>query len=119
MSYKERLQERAKKHGNLRVGLVGAGQMGTGLISQVEKMVGVRVMATADVLPSRAYNAYLESDVPAHLITELNEDTAKASELIQSGQRIATTDSKFLTADWCAGFNCRMHRCPGNWGTGL
>ena len=97
MSYKERLQARAEKHGNLRVGLVGAGQMGTGLISQVEKMVGVRVMATADVLPSRAYNAYLESDVPAHLITELNEDTAKASELIMSGQRIATTDSKFLT----------------------
>lgn len=96
MSYKERLQARAEKQGIFRVGLVGAGQMGTGLISQMEKMAGVRVMATADVIPGRAVAAYEESDVKKEDVFELSDDLARASELIQSGKRVATTDANFL-----------------------
>jgi len=77
------------------VGLVGAGQMGTGLISQMEKMDGMRVMATADVVPGRAEAAYAESDIPADRVVHLDDDTAKAAELIQEDQRLATT-----RADW-------------------
>ncbi len=96
MSLKERLIARAEKHGVLRVGLIGAGQMGTGFISQMEKMEGVRVMATADVVPGRAVAAYGESDVPQQDVFELTDDTSRASELIRSGKRVASTDANFL-----------------------
>lgn len=96
MSLRERLRARAEKQGPIRVGLVGAGQMGTGMISQMEKMDGMRVMATADVIPGRPAAAYAESDVPASQVVTLDENLARASELIQEGKRIATTRSDWL-----------------------
>lgn len=96
MSLKERLQARAAKHGPIRVGLIGAGQMGTGLISQMEKMDGMRVMATADVLKGRAEAAYAESDIPAGRVSHLDDNTAKAAELIEGGMRIATANADWL-----------------------
>ena len=98
MSLRERLQDREKKLGVIRVGLVGAGQMGTGLISQIEKMAGMRVMAAADVMPNRAVDAYKESDVNAGDIVALDENPQKASDLIMGGKRIATTDADFLVS---------------------
>jgi predicted homoserine dehydrogenase-like protein len=95
VSLRDRLHARAKKQGPIRVGLVGAGQMGTGLISQMEKMDGMRVMATADVIPGRAEAAYVESEIPAGRVVHLDDNTAKAAELIQDGSRIAT-----VNADW-------------------
>lgn len=96
MSLRKRLQDYAEKHGPIRVGLVGTGQMGTGLISQMEKMDGMRVMAAADILPGRAAAAYAESDVnPADVIT-MGDNLGRASELIMSGKRVATTDADWL-----------------------
>src|SRR5512138_398486 len=95
MSLRERLRARAQDHGPIRVGLVGAGQMGTGLISQMEKMDGMRVMATADVLKGRAEAAYAESDISAERVVHMDDNTTKAAELIQQGTRIAT-----VSADW-------------------
>jgi predicted homoserine dehydrogenase-like protein len=69
--------------------------MGTGLISQMEKMDGMRVMATADVIPGRAEAAYVESEIPAGRVVHLDDNTAKAAELILDGSRIAT-----VYADW-------------------
>ena len=60
---KERLIEHEKKEGIFRIGLVGAGQMGTGLISQIEKMHGLAVVAVADILPTRAMDAYKDASV--------------------------------------------------------
>lgn len=96
MSMKDRLRERAEKHGVFRIGLIGTGQMGTGLISQMEKMEGMRVMAAADVLPGRAKAAYIESDVSERDIIELNENPSRASELVREGKRVATVDANFL-----------------------
>jgi predicted homoserine dehydrogenase-like protein len=97
MSLKERLHARAAQHGPIRVGLVGAGQMGTGLISQMERMVGMRVVACADVLPGRAANAYAEASVPAAQVEVLDADAdpQRAGEAIAAGRRLATT-----SADW-------------------
>ena len=39
---KEDLFNREKSNGPFAIGLVGAGQMGTGLISQIEKMYGMK-----------------------------------------------------------------------------
>jgi predicted homoserine dehydrogenase-like protein len=93
---KERLLEREKKDGPFRIGLVGAGQMGTGLISQMEKMYGVRIMAVADVLAERAKDAYGEAGVNLSSIHWVEDDLAKADQLIKSGERVATHSSEFL-----------------------
>jgi predicted homoserine dehydrogenase-like protein len=96
MSLRERLHARAQQHGPIRVGLVGAGQMGEGLISQMERMEGMSVVATADVIPGRAAAAYAGSNVPSAKVMSIDDDVAKASQLIQEGQRIATTRSDWL-----------------------
>ena len=99
MSLRERLQERASKLGRpVRVGLVGAGQMGTGLLSQMEKMAGMRVMACADVLPGRARAAYQEGSVDAALVAPDTDDLESAADAIEAGRRVATTNADWLVS---------------------
>jgi len=93
---KEQLIEREEKEGPYRIGLVGSGQMGTGLISQMEYMHGVKIVAVADVLPTRAMDAYIEAGVKAESVQWIEDDITKAGELLQDGQRIATHSSDFL-----------------------
>jgi hypothetical protein len=54
----QNLLKEYQQAGNLiKVGLVGAGQMGEGLICQMEMMYGMRAFAVADVVPGRAIQA--------------------------------------------------------------
>lgn len=95
-SLRERLIENKNKHGIIKVGLVGAGQMGAGLMSQMEKMDGMAVVAVADARPGRSKEAYGEARVNSSLVHEV-DDLAKAAELIADGRRVATTSGDFLT----------------------
>ncbi len=96
MSLRERLRARAEKQGPIRVGLIGAGQMGTGLISQMERMQGMQVVATADVVAGRAVAAYAESNVPAEQVVAMDDDISRAAALIADGKRIATTSTDWV-----------------------
>ncbi|HLJ59513.1 MAG TPA: SAF domain-containing protein [bacterium] len=96
MSLRRRLQERARTLGPIRVGLVGAGQMGTGLVCQMERMDGMRIVATADVVSGRAASAYGESGVPVSHVVSMDDDVERAAELIQEGKRIATAHADWL-----------------------
>lgn len=95
-SLRERLQEFEIKKGHpIRVGLVGAGQMGTGLIGQMELMDGMKAVAVADVLPGRALDALHEADVDFSLAAEA-KDAAEAESLIVSGKRAAMQSTEEL-----------------------
>jgi predicted homoserine dehydrogenase-like protein len=97
MSLKQLLHEHEEKTGApIRVGLVGAGQMGTGLISQIEKMVGMRVVAVADVMPDRARAAYIEADVDPNLVVGEEDDPQAAGQLVQDGKRVASHSSELI-----------------------
>lgn len=97
MALKDLLREREQEIGApLRVGLVGAGQMGAGLMSQIEKMVGMRVVAVADVMPDRAKAAYGEADVDAHLVVKEELDPVKAGKAIRDGKRVASHSSDLI-----------------------
>lgn len=86
---RERLKEYEKTQGHpIRVGLVGSGQMGTGLIGQMELMDGMAAIAVTDVIPGRSYEAFLEADVPADLVQKAANST-QAEEIIASGKRAA------------------------------
>lgn len=90
MSLKDRLIQKEKERGfPIRVGLVGAGQMGTGLMSQIEKMEGMRVVAVADAIPNRAQSAYKEASIDSSIVVVEESDPIKAGKLIENGKRIA------------------------------
>lgn len=80
----------------IRVGLVGAGQMGEGLVSQMELMHGMRAFAIADVLPGRAAQALKTGNVDARDIVE-TDDPATASQAVADGKRVATTRTDVLS----------------------
>jgi predicted homoserine dehydrogenase-like protein len=96
MSLREKLRAHAAQHGRLRVGLVGAGQMGTGLISQMERMDGIRVVAVADVVPGRATAAYAEAQA-IDAVIEVADDAEHAADVIQDSKRVATQNAAMMS----------------------
>lgn len=95
-SLRERLREFEVKQGHpIRVGLVGAGQMGTGLIGQMELMDGMKAAAVADVLPGRALAAFREADVDASLI-HAAANAAEAEAFVSTGKRAAMESTEEL-----------------------
>ncbi len=93
---RERLKQYEIDNGHpIRVGLVGAGQMGTGLIGQMELMEGMKAIAVTDVLPGRAKAAFLEAEVGAEIVKEAN-NAAEAEEAISKGFRAALSSTEEL-----------------------
>jgi predicted homoserine dehydrogenase-like protein len=97
MSLKDSLLQREKEKGApIYVGLVGAGQMGTGLISQIEKMVGIRIVAVADVRPDRAKSAYVEASVDPSIVVAEEDNPEKAGKAILEGKRVASHSADLI-----------------------
>ena len=96
MAYRERLLDRQASTGRpVRVGLVGAGQMGRGFVAQVRRIAGMEVVAVADLDVARA-TAALQSAGVENVTT--GDDLDKLSGLVDDGQTVATTDPHVLTA---------------------
>lgn len=95
MSYTERLIARQNEFGRpIRVGLVGAGQMGLGFIAQVGRIAGMQVAAVADVLPGRAEGALCKAGASP----EPGADIATLSRIVDGGGSVAVEDAGVLTA---------------------
>ncbi|MCH4825422.1 NAD(P)H-dependent oxidoreductase [Planococcus halocryophilus] len=92
-----KLEELQRNGDFIKVGLVGAGQMGRGMISQIESMAGMRVVITADIQIDNVTNAYMKSGVLPGEIIETNE-MEKASTAVQEGKVVATTDAQLVTS---------------------
>lgn len=60
MGLRDRLEILEREGAPIRVGLVGAGQMGRGFIAQVAGLPGMEVTAVADIDPERAMTAFRE-----------------------------------------------------------
>src|SRR6188472_191594 len=88
MSYRDRLQHRLDETGRpLRVGLVGAGQMGTGLAAQLLRMPGITLSAVLDVQKERAEDALGQ----AGITPDPADDVDKAAQAIERGGSVALT----------------------------
>ena len=86
MSYRARLQAREAEVGRpLRVGLVGAGQMGRGFAAQLLKMPGICLSAVFDVDRQRAVDAFLQ----AGITPSSARDTDAAAKAIDRGESVA------------------------------
>ncbi len=95
MSYTERLVARQNELGRpIRVGLVGAGQMGIGFIAQVGRIAGMQISAVADVLPGRAAEALRQTGATP----ETGTDAAELGRIVEAGGSVAVEDAALLTA---------------------
>lgn len=90
MSYTKRLIEREATLGRpVRVGIVGAGQMGSGLVAQVHRARGMEVAAVADIAVDRA-----EAALAAAGRTDIERTTSieHAVAVIESGRAAVLDD---------------------------
>jgi predicted homoserine dehydrogenase-like protein len=96
MGYTERLQERERSLGRpVRVGLIGAGQMGRGFVAQLRHIAGMDAVAVADIDLDRATGA-LKSVGVDPVVT--GDDLDQLSAVVEDGGAVAVTDSSLLTA---------------------
>jgi len=97
MGLNDLLREREESGRPIRLALVGAGQMGRGMISQMERMMkGIRAVAVADIAVDRVVKAYEEAGVPADDLV-VTSDVAAADQALQAGKRVATPDASLLS----------------------
>lgn len=97
MKLLELLRERAAEDRPVRVGLVGAGQMGQGLVCQMELMEGMQAVAVADIVRARAAEAYRTAGVAEDEILDVG-DAATAATAVEEGKRVTLTDARVLAA---------------------
>ncbi len=95
LGYNRRLQALANTGGAIRVGLIGAGQMGRGLISQIASMRGMRVVATADLYTEHVKAAYRRAGIAEADILQ-TDDLDKADQAIVHGRSVVTTDAQIV-----------------------
>ena len=91
MNYTEELIKREKELGRpVRVGLAGAGQMGSGLAAQIGKIPGMELVACADIDLARAENALKLAGI------EKIGHNSDASASIENGQGGVVDNAKAL-----------------------
>ena len=94
MSYSKRLAEREARLGRrVKVGVVGAGQMGSGLIAQIERSTGMEVAVVADIAVEKGVAAYENAGRGG---VTVETDLAKASELVRAGKPVVIDDGLLM-----------------------
>ncbi|HEX8009532.1 MAG TPA: SAF domain-containing protein [Casimicrobiaceae bacterium] len=82
-SVAEGLERRRREGRPVRVGLVGAGQMGTDILTQTALMQGIEVVATADAIPENVFTA--AAIAGGGRTPEMVDDAAAAARVIARG----------------------------------
>ncbi|MGC9348161.1 MAG: NAD(P)H-dependent oxidoreductase [Anaerolineae bacterium] len=79
----------------VRIGLVGAGQMGTDVVAETGMMKGIQVVATADIMAERAHDAYAIAQIDTEVLAV--QSAAEADDAVATGRRVYTTDYRVVT----------------------
>ena len=89
--FSTQLAKRAVEHNPIRVGIIGAGKFGAGLVAQISQMQGMVASAIADIDLGHAKGAYKVSNVPSEAIQRVGNVNAM-NDVIRSGKRAITED---------------------------
>lgn len=90
------LAQRAAESNPIRVGIIGTGKFGAGLVAQISQMKGIEVSAIADINQHNAQNAYLSSGVrPEEIRTAETGD--ELEDLVRAGKPAIVEDGLALT----------------------
>lgn len=93
--YDQKLVEREEAGNPIRVAVVGAGQMGTEIITQIGEMRGMRVTVVVDITKEKALAGYSHSK---HQTKVTVCDTPKeVDDAIKSGRAVATDSYRIAT----------------------
>ena len=93
--FSTQLAQRAAENNPIRVGIIGAGKFGAGLVAQLSQMQGMVASAIADIDLAHATNAYTVSQVPPDAISHV-QDTNTLNDTIRSGKRAITVDGMHI-----------------------
>lgn len=88
------LAERERLGRPVRVGLIGAGQMGTDIVVQVAQMPGIEIVAVADIAPDRVSDAVAMTDRKG--LVGIASTMSEFASLRARGRMIATADLKLI-----------------------
>ncbi|MBA7561008.1 hypothetical protein ES708_02642 [subsurface metagenome] len=91
-----KLDEIEKRGNPIKVGLIGAGQMGTEIITQIEKVKGIRIVSVIDISLEKALAGYKYLKKGAEIVKTNNLKEAEKS--INLGKKIASTNYKLATS---------------------
>jgi predicted homoserine dehydrogenase-like protein len=91
MSLRQELEKRAAAGNPIRVGVSGAGWIGSGFVAQVAQMKGITVPVLADSDTEAAFRALVATGVEPDSIVEASTP-GKASDALWAGKRVITGD---------------------------
>lgn len=87
------LHRRAETGSPIRIGLIGVGQMGAGIVSQCSHLPGIEIAALADVDLERTARALARTGVSNPLVAE---DTDAAAAAVTEGRTVITSDAELI-----------------------
>jgi len=87
------LEEKRKR---IRVGVVGAGQMGSGLVNLISQMKGMEVVALAEVDVEKAILAFESIGIRKKEIL-ISENSSRCNEALEENRRVITKEANVLT----------------------
>ena len=90
------LAQRAAENKPIKVGIIGAGKFGAGLVVQLSRMQGMEACAIADINLHHARHAYTATGIPAESIRVV-QNVEEMNEAIHSGKRAITEDGLLVT----------------------
>jgi predicted homoserine dehydrogenase-like protein len=91
----DELAQREAEGRPVRIGLIGAGQMGTDVVATTSVMQGVRVVAAADIDIERAVRSYGIGQVKGEVVVV--ETASQADAAVEAGKLVATRDFRVVT----------------------
>jgi predicted homoserine dehydrogenase-like protein len=91
-----KLQKRAANKNPVSIGIVGCGQMGSGLAHTINNIKGMQVNAIADVRIEKAIETFLDMGIDRSKII-ITQNIGKANDAINAGKFVVSTDAMLLT----------------------
>jgi len=104
MNYK--LQELEKAGTPIYAGIVGAGQMGRGMVGQMMSMKGMRPAVVVDVVLENAKNAYNHAGLTEDRDYAIAETVEEGNRLLREGRFVATVNNELATK--CDAISCAV-----------
>ncbi len=95
MEIYERLQRLEAENTPVRVGLVGCGQMGSGLVHVTHQTKGMETYAISDIDPNRPLSTLKAMGIPEYKICVTNRP-GEAEDAIRAGSYVVTEDAVLL-----------------------
>ncbi len=89
------LAERHAAGKPVKIGLIGAGQMGVDVIAETKMMQGVTVVAAADIDKNRAKEGYRTGQIQAEIVPAFS--AAEADRAVVAGKRVYADDYRIVT----------------------